>query len=59
LEAPKSFEEAFKFILAGEEDICAACEKLAKGASLGTENLLAGLADESEMRQYKLKQRLK
>ncbi len=59
LSVPKSFKEAFEHILSGEEDICAACEKIAKGASLGTENMLAGLADQSEMRQFKLKQRLK
>lgn len=30
-----------------------------KGSSQGTMNLLAGLADQSEMRQYKLQQRIK
>lgn len=59
LEAPESFEEAFKELLNCEKSLCKACEGLAKDASLGTNNLLAGIADKSEMRQYKLKQRLK
>lgn len=59
LKAPKSIEQAYEEILLCEEELIAACEKLAKGATLGTNNLLAGLADKAEMRVYKLKQRLK
>lgn len=59
LKTPKSLEEAYKEILSCEEELIAACQKLAKSASLGTENMLAGLADKSEARIYKLKQRLK
>lgn len=59
LKTPKSFDEAYKEILYCEEELISACEKLAKSASLGTENMLAGIADKSEARQYRLKQRLK
>lgn len=59
LKAPKSLEEAYKEILSCEEELISACEKLEKSASLGTANLLAGLADKAEGRIYKLKQRLK
>ena len=59
LKAPKSFMDAYKEILSCEEELIAACEKLAKPATLGTNNLLAAIADKSEMRVYKLKQRLK
>lgn len=59
LKAPKTCKEALEEILSCEEDLCKALEDLAKDASLGTNNLLAALADESEARQYKLKQRLK
>ena len=59
LKEPKSFDEAFKEILQCEEELCGALDKLNKGASIGTQNLLADMADRSEMRQYKLKQRLK
>ena len=59
LEVPQSFEQAFKELMVCEKSLCKACEALAKDASLGTENMLAGIADKSEMRQYKLKQRLK
>lgn len=59
LKAPKTCKEALEEILSCEEDLCKALEGLAKDASLGTNNLLAALADESEARQYRLKQRLK
>lgn len=59
LKAPKSFDSAYQEILSCEEELISACEKLAKSASLGTENMLAGLADKAEVRVYKLKQRLK
>jgi hypothetical protein len=59
LKAPKSFEAAFKEILNCEEELCKAIESLVKGSSQGTMNLLAGIADKSEMRMFKLKQRLK
>lgn len=59
LKVAESFEAAFKEILSCEEELCAALDKLNKGASIGTQNMLADMADRSEMRQYKLKQRLK
>jgi DNA-binding ferritin-like protein len=53
-------EDWFEIVLEMEQ---AACEKietlLEQKFSQGTINLLAQLADDSEMRQYKLKQRLK
>lgn len=59
LTAPESFEKAFKELLSCEEDLCKALDKIAKDASLGTNNMLSDMADKSEMRQYKLKQRIK
>ena len=43
-----------------EQEVVAMIEKLRKGGSLslGTETLLGDIASESEIRQYKLKQRL-
>lgn len=49
----------FRQILDLEKDICKAIASAVDGASDGTQNLLQGLADESEARQYKLQQRLK
>lgn len=52
-------EDWFETILEMEQEICAKIEKLAgTKVSQGTLNLLAALADESEMRQYKLAQRI-
>lgn len=52
-------EDWFEVLLEGEKELCAAIEKLAGGkVSQGTLNLIAGLADESEARQYKLARRL-
>lgn len=47
----------FKRLLATEKQICAQIAKDMQGASDGTQNLLQGLADDSEKRQYLLKQR--
>lgn len=51
--------ECFEYLLEFEETICEMCKKFNEGASLGTQNFIQGLADQSEMRQYKIKQRLK
>lgn len=51
--APQAF---FSQLLAMEKGICVAIRTATTGASDGTQNLLQGLADESEMRQYKLGQ---
>ena len=59
LAEPKSYEACFKEILTCEADLCKALEKMSKEVTLGTNNMLAALADDSEARQYKLKQRLK
>ena len=47
-----------RIILKGEKDLCALIDKAMSKASNGTQNLLQGLCDQSEMRQYQLKQRL-
>lgn len=52
-------DEMFATLLSMEESVCAWCKTYSAGATLGTANLLQGLADESEARQYKLKQRTK
>ncbi len=51
-------ELAFKTILATEKDLCRQIAVDSKGASIGTQNLLADLADKSEMRQYKIGRRI-
>lgn len=47
----------FKALFRAEEAIRAELVKAQKGASIGTVNFLQGLADESEQRTYKLRQR--
>lgn len=59
LKSPKSYESCFEELLECEVELCNMIEKLVKGSSQGTANLIQGIADESESRQYKLKQRLK
>jgi len=54
-----SCDEMFATLQSMEESICAWVKTYTPGASIGTVNLLAGLADASEARQYKLKQRVK
>ena len=55
----KSTEDCYDSVLELEKEICKACEKDMSGASEGTKNFLQGIADQSEMRQYKIQQRLK
>lgn len=50
---------AFSVLLVTEKELCASIDKEMAGASNGTQNLLQTIADNSEMRQYKLKRRLK
>lgn len=54
----KTNEEAFEWLLEQETRLCAMIESLMPECTAGTQNLIAGIADESEVRQYKLKQRL-
>lgn len=56
--SPSKPEEIFEAILGMEAAICARIKGAMDGASDGTQNLLQGLADDSEKRQYKLRQRL-
>ena len=51
--------QMFAALLELEKEICVAVKTYAAGASDGTQNLLQGLADESEIRQYKIKQRIR
>ena len=48
----------FKVILQGEKDACKMIASIADSLTLGTNNLVAGIVDESEVRQYKMQQRL-
>ena len=59
LKVPKSFEACFKEILSMEKELCDLIEKLVKNQSQGTVQLIGDLANQSEMRIFKLKQRLK
>ena len=52
-------DEMCAVLLGLERQIQSECAEFAKGASLGTNNLLADLADKSEMCVYKLRQRIK
>lgn len=47
-----------KIILKGEKDLCALIEKSIKEQTQGTQNLLQQFCDDSEKRQYQLKQRI-
>lgn len=59
-EALTENEDWFELLLEMEQEFCGKIDKLAGGKiSQGTLNLLAGLADASEQRQYKLGQRVK
>lgn len=51
-------ETFMRIILKGETDLCGLINKAMKGASNGTQNLLQGIADQAEMRKYKLQQRI-
>lgn len=55
---PKAFSAAFAGLLTCEQELCKILIEANEGASLGTQNLVQGIADDSEVRQYKLQQRL-
>ena len=48
----------FRILLKGEKDLCAMIEKSIKDQTQGTQNLLQHFCDDSEKRQFALKQRL-
>lgn len=52
-------DEMCAVLLGMERIIQSEAAEASKGASIGTQNLLADLADKSEMRVYKLRQRIK
>ena len=52
-------DEMCAVLLGLEREIQAQATEANKGATLGTQNLLQGIADKSEMRVYKLRQRIK
>jgi len=49
----------FENALALEQTLCDLIANLAKSATVGTEQLVTEIANKSEVRQYKIKQRLK
>jgi len=55
----KSYQQCFQQLLSYEKLLCSNIEQMKNKMSQGTLNLLADIADRSEMRQYKIKQRLK
>jgi DNA-binding ferritin-like protein len=55
---PKSFEECFQSLVYCEKYICEEIEKIKEKCSEGTRQMIGNLADQSEVRQYKFKQRL-
>jgi DNA-binding ferritin-like protein len=56
--SPKSFSAAFSGLLTCERELCSLLNEANTGASLGTQNLVQGICDDSEVRQYKFKQKL-
>ena len=60
LEAFESTEECFGYLLEDEKKICEEIGKLCKNKDVteGTKNLIQGIADDSEIRQYKFKRRI-
>lgn len=55
----KDNDTAFSVLLVTEKELCDAISKAIPEATDGTQNLLQGIADNSESRQYKIKRRLK
>lgn len=55
---PKAFSSAFSGLLTCENDLCKVISDANEGASLGTQDLLQAMCNDSEVRQYKFKQRL-
>lgn len=55
----QKYESCYKELLDFEEELCRMIEELAKGSSQGTIDLIGAIGSSSEVRQYKLKQRLK
>lgn len=56
--APTDFNAAFSTILSCEQDLCKLISDANAGASLGTQDLLQAMCNDSEVRQYKFQQRL-
>lgn len=55
---PKAFSAAFSGLLTCENELCKLISEANTGASLGTQDLLQAMCNDSEVRQYKFKQRL-
>jgi hypothetical protein len=56
---PSNFNQAFQLILNWENILCKAVEVQISQVSQGTAQLIGEIANQSEMRQFKLKQRIK
>lgn len=55
----KSSAEMFAIILTLEKGFCSLIKTVVPDCTDGTQNFLQGLADESEMRQYKISQKIR
>jgi len=56
----KENKEYYTFLLSQAEEACKLCDQICKaGASEGTKNLIAGIADDMEVLKYKISRRLK
>lgn len=55
---PTAFSSAFSGLLTCEQDLCKIISEANEGASLGTQDLLQAMCNESEVRQYKFQKRL-
>lgn len=54
-----NFQDCFRDILKWEQTLCKAIEKIVPQSTQGTAQLIGEIANKSEIRQFKLKQRLK
>lgn len=55
---PDTAEGMYSELLQSEQELQSLCEQFEGKASMGTVNLVAGLADDSEVRCYKIKARI-
>lgn len=58
-DSSQSTQSCFSYILGMERSFCDEIKRIMPKNTVGTQNLLQGLADDSEKRQYKIQQRLK
>lgn len=58
-DSSQTTQSCFAYLLKFEKSFCEEVKRIMSKNTVGTQNFLQGLADQSEMRQYKIGQRLK